>query len=60
MAPFSIPLLKKILRDSTAAQARDLLSDVLQLGSADEIRTHVGRTMARRFPVEFERIASTR
>ena len=56
MAPFSIPLLKKILRDSTAAEARALLSDVLCLGSADEIRAHVERTMARRFPVEFERM----
>ena len=59
MAPFSIPLLKKLLRDSTVAEARSLLSDVLQLGSADDIRTQVERTMARRFPLEFERILAT-
>jgi phosphotransferase system enzyme I (PtsI) len=56
MAPFSIPLLKKIFRDSSAAEARALLSDVMYLGSADEIRAHVERTMVRRFPVEFERM----
>ena len=56
MAPFSIPLLKKIMRESTASEARALLSDALHLGSADEIRAHVERTMAGRFPVEFERI----
>ena len=55
MTPFSIPLLKKILRDSTATEARALLSDVIDLGSADEIRAHVERTMAGRFPEEFER-----
>jgi phosphotransferase system enzyme I (PtsI) len=59
MTPFSIPLLKKILRDSTASEARRLLSDVVQLGSADEIRAHVERTMARKFPVEFERMVSS-
>ncbi len=59
MASFSIPLLKKILRDSTASEARALLSDALHLGSADETRAHVERTMAGRFPVEFERILGT-
>ena len=56
MAAFSIPILKKILRDSTAAEARGLLSEALRLGSAAEIREHVAREMQRRFPVEFERI----
>ena len=54
MAPFAIPLLKKILRDSTLAEARDLLSSVLHMGSAVEIREHVEKTMLTRFPVEFE------
>src|SRR4029077_20425573 len=30
MAPFAIPLLKRILRDSTAAEARELLTQVLK------------------------------
>ncbi len=54
MAPFAIPLLKKILRDSTLAEARDLLSAILHMGSAVEIREHVEKTMLTRFPVEFE------
>ena len=57
MAPFAIPLLKRILRDSTAAEARDLLSEVLRLGEPHEIRERVERRMRARFPVEFERIA---
>jgi len=59
MAPFAIPLLKKILRDSTLAEARDLLSAILHMGSAVEIREHVERTMRARFPVEFEGILPT-
>jgi phosphotransferase system enzyme I (PtsI) len=59
MAPFSIPLLKKILRDSTLAEARDLLSAILHLGSAVEIRERVEKTMRTRFSVEFEGMLST-
>ncbi len=59
MAPFAIPLLKKILRDSTIAEARALLAEVIQLSSALEIRERVERTMRQRFPVEFERIVAT-
>ncbi len=58
MASFSVPLLKKILRDSTAAEARDLLSRIWSLGSAAEIRVEVETAMRQRFPLEFERIAS--
>lgn len=54
MAPFAIPLLKKILRDSTLVEARNLLSSILRMGSAVEIREHVEKTMLARFPVEFE------
>jgi phosphotransferase system enzyme I (PtsI) len=57
MAPFAIPLLKRILRDSTAAEARELLTRVLKLGSPQEIRQAVESRMRERFPVEFERIA---
>jgi phosphotransferase system enzyme I (PtsI) len=54
MAPFSIPLIKKMIRDSTVEEARDMYADLLQLGSAEEIRERVQDVMARRFPVEFE------
>jgi phosphotransferase system enzyme I (PtsI) len=57
MAPFAIPLLKKIVRESTLAEARDLLAEVLGLGTAAEIRERVAKVMAGRFPVEFERLA---
>jgi phosphotransferase system enzyme I (PtsI) len=57
MAPFGIPLLKRILRDSTAAEARELLAEVLRLTSAAEIRDRVEDRMRARFPVEFERSA---
>ena len=59
MAPFAITLLKKILRDSTLAEARDLLSAILHMGSAVEIREHVERTMRASFHVEFEGILPT-
>jgi phosphotransferase system enzyme I (PtsI) len=56
MAPFAIPLLKRILRDSTAAEARELLAEILRLGNPAEIRARVEQRMRARFPVEFERI----
>ncbi len=57
MAPFAIPLLKRILRDSTAAEARELLAEALRLGSAQEIRERVEDRMRARFPAAFERSA---
>jgi phosphotransferase system enzyme I (PtsI) len=57
MAPFAIPLLKRIVRKSTLGEARGLLSEVLRLGSAAEIRDRVEQVMAGRFPGEFERLA---
>ncbi len=59
MAPFAIPLLKKILRDSTLAEARELLSASLALDSAIQIRERVESTMRARFPVEFEGMLAT-
>jgi phosphotransferase system enzyme I (PtsI) len=59
MAAQSIPLLKKIIRDSTAAESRDLLASVSSLGSAEEIRHHVQEHMTRRFPLEFEQIGAS-
>ena len=58
MAPFAIPLLKRILRDSTAAEARELLAEVLQASAAPRRSASASRDRMRaRFPVEFERSA---
>jgi phosphotransferase system enzyme I (PtsI) len=57
MAPFAIPLLKKIVRESTLGEARDLLADVFHLGNASEIRERIDHVMGGRFPAEFERLA---
>ncbi len=59
MTPFSIPLVKKILRDSTMREARELLAGALGQSSAAEVRTHVEEAMVRRFPLEFERFGAT-
>lgn len=59
MAPFSIPLLKKILRDSTASEARDLLGAVMDKHTAQEIRARVEERMRMRFPLEIERMVAT-
>jgi phosphotransferase system enzyme I (PtsI) len=56
MAPSSLPLIKKIIRESTMAEARELYAEVLDLGSAEEIRQVVASALASRFPVEFEQI----
>jgi phosphotransferase system enzyme I (PtsI) len=57
MAPFAIPQLKKIVRESTLGEARDLLADVFHLGNAGEIRERIDHVMGGRFPAEFERLA---
>ena len=41
------------------AEARELLSAVLRMDRAVEIREHVDRTMRKRFPVEFEGMLAT-
>jgi phosphotransferase system enzyme I (PtsI) len=56
MAPSSIPLIKKIIRESTVEEARELYAHVLGLGSAQEIRKVIAGALASRFPVEFEQI----
>jgi phosphotransferase system enzyme I (PtsI) len=59
MAPFSIPFVKQIVRDSTLAEARELYAEICRLSRTSEIRARVEARMAERFPVEFERIATT-
>ncbi len=56
MAPSSIPLIKKIVRESTVEEARELYAEVLDLGSAEEIRKVAANALSRRFPIEFEQI----
>jgi phosphotransferase system enzyme I (PtsI) len=58
MAPFAIPLLKRIVRDSTVAEARELLSEILRLPTGAQIRDRVAARMRERFPEEFERIGA--
>jgi phosphotransferase system enzyme I (PtsI) len=60
MAPSFIPLIKKIIRESTLEEARELYAEVSELESAAEIRKLAGNALARRFPVEFERMAPKR
>jgi phosphotransferase system enzyme I (PtsI) len=60
MAPFSIPLVKKIVRESTLSEARSLLADLLRLPSAPEVRERVERVMGERFPLEFDGLPSRR
>jgi phosphotransferase system enzyme I (PtsI) len=57
MAPSSIPLIKKIIRESTLEEARELYADLLDLESTAEIRRRVEDAIASRFPAEFEQIS---
>ncbi len=57
MTPFSIPLLKRILRESTLVEARELLGAALRQSSAGAIQALVESAMRRRFPREFEPFA---
>jgi phosphotransferase system enzyme I (PtsI) len=57
MAPSVIPLIKKIIRESTLEEARDLYAQIVDLQSAAEIRERVEDALTSRFPAEFEQIA---
>ncbi len=54
MAPSSIPLIKKIVRESSMQEARKVLHQALSLDSASDVRHAVVTAMHRRFPTEFE------
>ncbi len=54
MTSSSIPMLKKMLRDSTLKEARALLWELFELRDAREIQRRVEERMTRRFPREFE------
>ncbi len=53
MNPLLIPRVKKIIRETTVMEAKQLLDRVMQFTSAVEIREFVEKTMRERFPTEF-------
>jgi phosphotransferase system enzyme I (PtsI) len=53
MNPLAIPRVKKIIRESTLKDSRELLKKVMTFSSAAEIREFVKRYMRERFPEEF-------
>jgi phosphotransferase system enzyme I (PtsI) len=54
MNPLAIPRVKKIIRDSTLKESRELLEHVMTLTTAAEIREYVMHYMRTRFPDEFQ------
>jgi phosphotransferase system enzyme I (PtsI) len=53
MNPLAIPRVKKIIRESTLKDSRELLDKVMTFSSAAEIREFVRNYMVERFPEEF-------
>jgi len=53
MNPTLIPRVKKIIRETTVAESKDLLQRVMNFSSAVEVREYVEKTMRERFPGEF-------
>jgi phosphoenolpyruvate-protein phosphotransferase (PTS system enzyme I) len=54
MNPLAIPKMKMFIQASTLKESKKLLREVMKMASASEIRHHVERTMAKRFPEEFD------
>ncbi len=53
MNPTLIPRVKKIIRETTVQESKDLLQRVMSFSSAVEVREYVEKTMRERFPGEF-------
>jgi phosphotransferase system enzyme I (PtsI) len=53
----SIPVVKKVIRDSTASEARALVDRLLTLTLADDIEHEVRAELHRRFPELMESAA---
>jgi phosphotransferase system enzyme I (PtsI) len=53
----SIPVVKKVIRGSSAAEARALVDRIMTLTFADDIEREVRGEMHRRFPELFESAA---
>lgn len=53
MNPLAIPRVKRIIRNSTLQEARDLLTESMNFNTASKIQDFVRSYMIRRFPEEF-------
>ncbi len=53
MAPHSIPVIKKVIRESSFAEGKEILGEILKLATAKEIEEYVRTKMALRFPAGF-------
>ena len=53
MNAISIPHIKQIIRQSTFAEAREMLAESLQMETAADVENYVAREMNRRFPETF-------
>lgn len=53
MTGFSVPLVKRVIRSTSAADARRLVQRLLELTTAEDIEREVRTEMARRFPGMF-------
>lgn len=53
MAPHSVPLVKRVVRECSLAEAHKTVEEVLKLSTAKEIEEHVLAKMACRFPEGF-------
>ena len=53
MNPLLIPRVKRVIRESTVQESKELLERVMKLTSSVEIREYVEKTMRERFPGEF-------
>jgi len=53
MTPSAIPRVKKIIRNSTLEESRELLKKVMTFSLSADIRKYVGKYMRGRFPEEF-------
>ncbi|OGW23299.1 MAG: phosphoenolpyruvate--protein phosphotransferase, partial [Nitrospinae bacterium RIFCSPLOWO2_12_FULL_47_7] len=55
MDPHSIPKVKKIIRNISVTEAKDLADHVLKLSSTKEINRYITAEMRRKFPSDFAR-----
>ncbi len=53
MAPHSIPVIKKVIRESSFAEGKEILGEILKLATGKEIEEYVRTKMALRFPAGF-------
>jgi phosphotransferase system enzyme I (PtsI) len=50
MTPLAIPRVKRIIRESTLKEAKELLAQVMNFTRTDEIEPYIKKYMSRRFP----------